>query len=185
MSQATVPTGILTGTYQLDPSHTSVGFSVRHMMFAKVQGAFTLQQGEVRVAEDPLQSSVTASIDARSVDTRDATRDAHLRSADFLDADTYPTLDFRSTAVRPAGDHWQVEGDLTIHGVTRPVTLEVEVTGSGTDPWGNARAGFEAHTTINRSDFGLTWNQALEAGGVLVGDKVTIDIAAEAVYQAS
>jgi polyisoprenoid-binding protein YceI len=185
MSQTTIPAGVLTGTYQLDPSHTSVGFNVRHMMFAKVQGAFSLKEGTVVVAEDPVQSSVTASIDALSIDTRDPNRDAHLRSADFLDAETYPTLDFRSRTVRPAGDNWVVEGDLTIHGVTRPATLEVEVTGAGTDPWGNTRAGFEARTTLNRSDFGLTWNQALEAGGVLVGDKITIDIAAEAVYQAS
>lgn len=183
MSQTTVPTGYQAGTYQLDPSHTHVGFSVRHMMMAKVRGQFTLKSGTVTVAADPAASSVTASIDAASIDTRDGNRDGHLRTADFLDVETFPTLDFRSTAVRPAGDGWEVDGELTIHGVTKPVTLAVETTGAGTDPWGNARVGFEATTSVSRSDFGLTWNQALETGGVLVGDKITIEIATEAVLQ--
>lgn len=169
------------GTYQLDPAHTMAEFVVRHMGLAKVRGRFAELSGTVTVAEAVDESSVQVTIQAASIDTREQDRDTHLRSPDFLDADSFPTLEFRSTAVRSAGSDWQVDGDLTIRDVSRPVTLDVEFDGGAKDPWGNTRVGFSARTEINREDFGLTWNQALETGGWLVGKQVKIDISAEAV----
>ena len=169
------------GTYAIDASHSGVEFSVRHLGLSKVRGRFAAFSGDVTIAEEPTASSVEVSIDIASVDTRDEGRDTHLRGADFFDAEQFPTMTFRSTGVRPAGRDWQVDGELTIRGVTRPVTLDVEFEGSATDPWGNDRIGFSASTEVNREDFGLTWNQALETGGVLVGKKVKIDLAVEAV----
>lgn len=172
------------GTWAIDPSHSTVQFVVRHMMVAKVRGRFASFDGTVTIGEEPSVSSVTASIDAASIDTGDSKRDEHLRSADFLDVEQYPTLAFASRAVRDNGDGtYTVEGDLTIHGSTRPVELALEYLGVSPDPWGGTRAGFEARTEISRKDFGLEWNVALEAGGFLVGDKVQIELGIETVAQ--
>jgi polyisoprenoid-binding protein YceI len=172
------------GSYQLDLSHSSVNLSVRHMMVSKTKGRFADFAGTVTIAEDPLDSSVEVTIQAASIDTRDEARDGHLRSPDFFDVDGHPVISYRSTKVTPAGKStWAVDGDLTVRGVTKPVPLVVSFEGGAADPWGNARIGFEAHTELDREDFGLTWNQALETGGVLVGKSVKIDIEAEAVLQ--
>ena len=168
-------------TYTIDPSHTMAEFVVRHMGLAKIRGRFSDLTGTLTIGENVQDSSVEATIQAASIDTREPDRDTHLRSPDFLDVEQFPTLEFRSTGVRGAGSNWEVEGDLTIHGVTKPVILEVEFEGIGKDPWGNTRAGFTATTEINREDFGLTWNQALETGGWLVGKQVKIEISAETV----
>lgn len=163
-------------TWNFDPSHSTVGFSIRHLVISKVRGRFTKWSGTVVVEGDaPVSAEVV--IDAASIDTAEAQRDAHLRSPDFFDAERFPTIGFKSTGYSDG----QLVGDLTIHGVTRPVTLAVESNGRGKDPWGNERIAFEATTSINRKDFGLTWNQALEAGGVLVGEKVDITLEVQAI----
>jgi polyisoprenoid-binding protein YceI len=170
------------GAYDLDAGHTNVGFVVRHLMVAKTRGRFADVHGSVTIGEDPRESSLQVEIGAASVDTGDDTRDAHLRSADFLDAEQFPVLAYHSRSVRPAGNgHWTVDGDLTVHGVTKPVALDVVFEGGVADPWGNVRAGFSASAEIDREAFGLTWNQALESGGVLVGKKAAIEIEAELV----
>lgn len=172
------------GAYQLDLSHSSVAFSVRHLMVSKTKGRFADFTGTVTIAEDPLESSVEVEIQAASIDTRDETRDGHLRSGDFFDTEAFPTITYRSTSVAPSGKGtWAVEGDLTVRGITRSVPLTVAFEGGALDPWGHARIGFEAHTELDREAFGLVWNQALESGGVLVGKAVKIDIEAEAVQQ--
>ena len=172
------------GDYGLDASHSHVGFSVRHAMVSRTRGRFAEVTGTVHIAEDPVESWVEVDIPVASIDTRDEARDGHLRSADFLDAENHPSLHYRSTKVTPADDRrWIVEGELTVRGVTRPVALEVTFEGGAKDPWGNSRVGFTAHAEVNREDFGLTWNQLLETGGVLVGKQVKIDIEAEAVHQ--
>ena len=172
------------GTYGFDLSHSRVGFVVRHLMVSKVRGQFAQFEGTVVVAENPTDSKVEVAIDAASIDTRDETRDNHLRSADFFEADSNPKLTFASTAVRHVkGNDFEVDGDLTIHGTTKPVTLKVELEGVLTDPWGMSRAGFTASTELDREEWGLTYNQALEAGGVVIGKKITIEIEAEIVKQ--
>ena len=172
--------------WQIDPVHTQVEFEVRHMMFAKVRGRFGTFGGTMvlGVNGEVSDAEVEVVIDAASIDTGHEQRDEHLRSDDFLGVDQYPELRFASTGVREAGDGTlYVTGDLSIHGVTKPVELEVSETGRGTDPWGNERWGFSASTTIDRRDYGLTWNQALETGGVLVGHDVTIELEVQAVPQ--
>jgi polyisoprenoid-binding protein YceI len=165
-----------------DLSHSSVGFSVRHLMVSKVHGRFSTFKGVLELDEEDLtRSRIDVEIDAASLDTREPKRDEHLRSADFLDVAKHPTITFRSTSIERDGGDYRVLGDLTIAGTTRPVTLEVEDAGRVKDPWGGERAGFSARTTIHRKDFGLTWNVALEAGGVLVGDKIEITIELEAI----
>jgi polyisoprenoid-binding protein YceI len=172
------------GTYDLDPSHSHLGFTVRHAMVSKARGRFAEVNGTIHIGDDPRDSSVSVEIPAASIDTRDQQRDDHLRGPDFLDVDRFSALSFRSTSVRPAaGGAWHVEGDLTIRDQTRPVLLEVDFEGGVVDPWGNQRIGFSARAAIDREDFGLTWNQVLEAGGFLVGKKVSIDIEAEATRQ--
>jgi polyisoprenoid-binding protein YceI len=172
------------GTYALDPSHSSVGFSVRHLMVSKTKGRFADFDATVTIADDPLESSVEVEIRVASVDTRDASRDGHLLSPDFFDAEQHPVITYRSTSVTPDGrGGWIVDGDLTVRDVTVAVPLVVSFEGGAVDPWGNARIGFEAHAELDREAFGLTWNQALETGGVLVGKVVKIDIEAEAVKQ--
>ncbi|MCU1483957.1 MAG: polyisoprenoid-binding protein [Actinomycetia bacterium] len=171
------------GTWAIDVSHSSVNFKVKHLGVAKTRGRFTQFEGTVEVAEDPTASTVAVSIDTASVDTHDSGRDEHLRSADFFDVANHPQLTFRSTGVSGKGDSWTLDGDLTIAGVTKPVSLDVEFEGVATDPWGGSRAGFAAKTTVNREDFGLTWNTALEAGGFLVGKNVTIELEVELVKQ--
>jgi polyisoprenoid-binding protein YceI len=169
-----------TGTWNIDTSHASVSFSVKHLMAAKVRGSFKSFSGTIDVADPVEESSVRVSIGAASIDTGAEDRDNHLRSADFLDVENYPTLDFVSTAVRPTSGGYEVDGELTIRGQARPVTLDVEYAGVMQDPWGNEKAIFSASTTINREDWGLTWNAALESGGWLVGKKVVIEIELQA-----
>lgn len=171
------------GRWEIDRSHSSIEFVVRHLMVSKVRGRFGEFSGSLGIAEAPEGSSVEVVIDAASIDTRDGGRDEHLRSPDFLDVAAYPTLSFRSAAVRRAGARWEVDGELTVRGVTRPVTLDVAFEGAATSPWGQQVASFTAGTEIDREDFGLTWNQALEAGGVLVGRKVRIELSIEAIRQ--
>lgn len=174
------------GTYVLDVAHSHVGFSVRHLMVSKTKGEFTDFQGTIVIAEDPLESSVEVEIKTDSVTTRDETRDGHLKSADFFDVENHPVMTYRSTKVTPDGKgRWNVEGELTVRGVTLSVPLSVSFEGGSIDPWGNARIGFEAQTEVDREQFGLTWNQALETGGVLVGKVAKINIEAEAIKQDS
>ena len=171
-------------TWQIDPVHTTVGFSVRHMMISNVRGQFTKVAGTITAKDsDPASVKVEATIDTSSIDTRSADRDADLKSANFLDVAKYPTMTFKSKKIEPAGTgKWKMVGDLTLHGVTKEVTLEVEgPTAPIKDPYGNTRAGASATTKINRKDFGLAWNKALEAGGAVVGDEVTVSIDVEAV----
>jgi polyisoprenoid-binding protein YceI len=177
----TTAAGLVTGTWDIDPSHSEVAFSVRHLMVSKVRGTFSRFQGAIEVADDELASSVVASIEVDSVDTRDAGRDAHLRSADFFDAANHPTMEFRSTGVRAVGDGYVVDGELSLRGVTRPVSLELELNGTTTDPWGGTRAGFSATSTINRRDFGVTFD--IPGDSVVVGDKVGIHLEIEAVLR--
>jgi polyisoprenoid-binding protein YceI len=173
------------GTYAFDAAHTHVGFAVRHMGVSKVRGRFSGVQGTLVVAENPLQSSVSVTIDAATIDTRDETRDNHVRTADFLDVANHPTITFESTSVEAAGkDAWKVSGDLTIRGTTRPVTLDTSLEGVVQDPYGNHRVGFSATTTIDRDEFGVSFGAVMEAGGLVVGKRVTIEIEAEAVLQA-
>ena len=171
------------GTYAIDASHSQAGFLVRHLMVSKVRGAFTGVSGTVTVAEDVNDSTVTVDIDPASIDTRDAGRDEHLRSPDFLGVEEFPALTYASTSLRRDGGDWVLDGDLTIKGVSRPVRLDVEFLGAVTDPWGGSRLGFSAKGELDREDWGLTWNQALETGGVVVGKKVTLEIEAELVRQ--
>jgi polyisoprenoid-binding protein YceI len=172
------------GHWAFDPSHSSVEASVRHLGLSRVRGRFGSFTGAVDVAERPEDSSVQVSIDAGSVDTREPARDEHLRSPDFLDVAAHPTIDFRSTEVTGGGGHWQVRGDLTLRGTTRPVTLDVAFEGVENDPWGGSRAAFSARTELDREEFGLTWNQVLESGGLLVGKKVRIELEIEVIRAA-
>jgi polyisoprenoid-binding protein YceI len=175
---------LVPGTWNIDPSHSEVSFSVRHLMVSKVRGAFTRFSGAVTTAEDPSLASVEATIEMDSVDTRDERRDAHLRSADFFDAERHPVMTYRSSAVRPDQDGYVVEGELTLRGVTRPVELKLDLNGVTADPWGGTRAGFSATTEINRRDFGIDITMPLESGGVVVGDKVTVNLEMEVALQA-
>ena len=182
MSQTAPLTSQQTSTWNIDPVHSTAEFKVKHMMIANVKGTFSKVSGALTFDESDLtKSKVEASIEAASIDTRDDQRDAHLRSADFLDVENYPQLSFASTSVKKAGNgKLSVEGDLTIRGVTRTVDFAVEgPTPPAKDPWGNVRVAISATTKINRKDFGLTWNAALETGGILVGDHVTITLEAE------
>ncbi len=172
------------GTWALDPSHSSVAFSVRHLGLSKVRGRFSSFTGDVVIAEDPTRSSVDVAIEVTSIDTRDEKRDEHLRTNDFFDAETYPTIRFVSTDVSRDGDDWAITGDLTIKDVTKPVTVVFEQTGSAKDPFGNTRVGFEGETTVNRKDWGLTWNAALETGGVLVSEKIKLEFDVSAIRNA-
>ena len=172
------------GTYALDASHTSVEFIARHLMISKVRGKFTDVVGTVTIAAAPEDSAVDVSIAAASVSSGDTARDDHLRSADFFDVATYPTIGFRSTAVGHVNDErWRVTGDLTVRDVTRPVTLDVEFEGATETPFGDSRIGFSATAELDREDFGLTWNVAIETGGVVVGKKIRLEFAVEAVKQ--
>lgn len=182
-----LPLEQLEGVWKIDPSHTTVQFAVKHMAFTTVRGRFNAVQGTITLRGGDLASAtVEAEIDAASVETGDAQRDQHLRSADFFDVERFPKLTFRSTQIRPLGDgRFAVVGALTIRDVTREISLEASFDGAGKDPWGNLRAGFSATTAISRKDFGLTWNQVLETGGVLVSDEVKITLELEAIKQAA
>ena len=176
----------LSGTYTLDPAHTRIGFVARHAMVTTVRGAFNEFEGTaVLDGANPANSRVEVTINAASIDTRNAQRDEHLRSNDFLAMQEYPKITFTSTGVRLAGETtFEVTGDLTIKGVTNPVTIPFTFEGAAKDPFGNQRAGFEGSVTINRKDYGVTWNAALEGGGVLVSDKVTLEFEVSAVKNA-
>jgi polyisoprenoid-binding protein YceI len=172
------------GDWHLDPVHTTVEFIARHLMVSKVRGKFHGVTGKIHISDDPLGSWAEVTIDPASVETGDEKRDEHLRSPDFFDVERYPEITFRSTRVEgDSPDGFRLEGDLTVHGVTRPVTLDVEYLGWTSDPWGGRRAGFSATTEVDREDFGLTWNVALETGGVLVGKKTKLELEIEAVKQ--
>jgi polyisoprenoid-binding protein YceI len=169
--------------YEIDPTHSSVHFSVRHLMVSNVRGEFTKVTGTIQFdPQNPANSSVKATIDATSISTRDEQRDAHLKGADFLDVEKFPTITFQSKQAEAHGDGGKVTGDLTIHGVTREITLDVEGPGQEiNDPWGKQRIGASATAKLSRKDFGLTWNAALETGGVVVGDEVKITLDIEAI----
>jgi polyisoprenoid-binding protein YceI len=173
----------LAGTYKLDPAHTRIGFVARHAMVTKVRGSFNEFDGSGYFdAENPSNSKLALTIKAASVDTRNPDRDGHLRSGDFLDVESYPDITFVSTSAEQLDDsHFRVTGDLTVKGVTRSVAADLELTGAAVDPFGNQRIGLEGRATVNRKDFGLTWNVALEAGGVLVSDKVTLEFEVSAI----
>lgn len=178
MATATATPAAVT-TWNIDPAHSAAEFKVKHMMISNVKGSISGIKGSLTLDEaNPARSSVSAGIDVDTLSTGDAQRDSHLKSADFFDAAKYPEMTFQSTSVKHSGDgEYAVTGDLTIHGVTKPVTFAVEGPGaSGKDPWGNTRIGLSATTKINRKDFGLTWNAALETGGVLVGEDVTLTL---------
>jgi polyisoprenoid-binding protein YceI len=175
---------IPTGTWTIDPSHSEVGFSVRHLAVSKVKGQFESFDGTLTIAADPLQSTVEASIDLSSITTRDAQRDEHLRSGDFFNVDASPKMTFRSTAVTPSGSDYKLVGDLTIKDVTKPVELELEFNGISPDPWGGTRSGFSATGEINRKDFGIDFNIPLDGGGFVIGDKIKLFLEVEAILQA-
>ena len=179
-TETTIP-GYVAGTWTIDPVHSEIGFTVRHMMVSKVRGKFNRFSGDIVTAENPFDSRVSASIDLESIDTANADRDNHVRSADFFEVETYKTMTFRSTGLRVDGDGYVLDGELTLKGVTRPVSLELELGGFGPDPYGNTRAGFSASGEIKRSDFGVDFNAVLETGGLVVSDKVTIHLEIEAV----
>lgn len=184
MSTTAATTPALT-TWSIDPAHSHVEFAVKHMMISTVKGRFAVVRGTVRTDEaNPANSDVNIEIDVDSIDTREAQRDAHLKSADFFDIEKFPKITFKSTRITDvSGDNFKLTGDLSIHGVTRPITLDVTSEGRGKDPWGGERAGFSATGKIKRSEFGLTWNQVLEAGGILVGDDIKINLDVEVVKQ--
>jgi len=175
--------GYVAGTWDIDPVHTEIGFSVRHMMVSKVRGKFTEYTASLTTAENPLESHAEAEIDLSSITTGIEQRDNHLRSSDFFDVETSPKMTFVSTGIRAKGDDFLVDGDLTIRGITKPITLTVEVGGFGPDPYGGYRCGFSARGEINRHDWGVNWNSAIEGGGVVVGDKVTLMVEVEAILK--
>jgi polyisoprenoid-binding protein YceI len=175
--------GYIAGAWAIDPIHSDVSFTVRHMMVSKVRGRFARFEGQIVTGENPADSTVTASIDLTSIDTNNAQRDDHIRSADFFEVETYPTMTYTSTGVRQDGDDLILDGDLTLKGVTRPVPLRLELNGFGPDAFGGTRAGFTATAEINRRDFGVNFNAALETGGAVVADKIAIHLEIEAVLQ--
>ena len=179
---ASIP-GYIAGTWDIDPVHSDVSFTVRHMMVSKVRGRFRTFSGEIVTGEDVTASSVTATIDATSIDTGEEKRDEHIRSADFFEVENHPQWTFRSTGVRADGEDLALDGELTIKGVTRPVTLELEVNGFGPDAYGGTRAGFSASTTIDRNDFGVDIKMPLDGGGVVVSDKVQINLEIQGVLR--
>jgi len=176
--------GYKVGTWVVDTAHSEVGFSLKHLMISKVRGKFETFQATIVTPENPLEASVTASAEVASVSTNEPNRDAHLRTGDFFEAEKYPTIDFVSTGVRVDGGDFKVDGNLTMHGVTNRVTFDFDFGGFGSDPYGNYKAGATATTVVNREDFGLSYNAALETGGVLLGEKVTITLDLQATLQA-
>jgi polyisoprenoid-binding protein YceI len=180
MTTTLIPNYVV-GTWTIDPVHTEIGFVARHLMVTKVRGKFEKYTASITTAENPLDSRFEVEVDLSSITTGNDQRDDHLRSADFFDADNNPKMTFRSTAIRPAGDDYEVDGELTIRGITKLVTLKLEFGGIGPDPWGGTRLGVSLGGVINRHDFGVSFNAVIEGGGVVVSDKVTIAIEAEAV----
>jgi polyisoprenoid-binding protein YceI len=178
--------GYVAGTWAIDPVHSEVSFTVRHMMVSKVRGRFDTFEGTIVTGADPLSSTVTASVDLSSINTGQEQRDAHIRSADFFEVEKHPFMTFASTGVRAEGDHFLLDGDLTLKGVTKPTTFKLEVNGFGPDAYGGTRVGFSATTEINRMEFGVSFNGPIPGvpGGVAVSDKVTINLEIEGVLQA-
>jgi polyisoprenoid-binding protein YceI len=176
----------LTGTYAIDPSHSRLGFVARHAMVTKVRGAFNDFEGTIDIdGEAPANSSAEVTIEVASIDTRNEDRDGHLRSNDFFDPEQYPQITFATTAIEQLDEgNYRVTGDLTIKGTTKPVTIDFEYNGAATDPFGNERIGFEGAVTVNRKDWGVNWNAALDTGGVLVSEKVTLEFEISAIKQA-
>jgi polyisoprenoid-binding protein YceI len=185
MSTTTIPT-IATGTYAIDPTHSRIGFVARHAMVTKVRGSFNEFDGSGYFdTENPASSNLQLTIKAASIDTRNADRDGHLRSNDFFDMETYPEITFASTTVEQVDtENYRVTGALTIKGVTKPVTVDFEYSGTAVDPYGNQRIGLDGKTTINRKDWGVNWNAALETGGVLVSEKITLEFEVSAIRTA-
>jgi polyisoprenoid-binding protein YceI len=177
--------GYVAGTWTIDPVHSEVSFVVRHMMVSKVRGRFDKFEGTIVTAADPLRSLVEAAVDLGSVNTGEANRDNHIRSADFFEVEKHPVMTFRSTGLRAEGDGFLLDGDLTLRGTTRPVTLRLEVNGFGPDAYGGTRAGFSATGEINRTDFGVSYNGPIPGGGVAVSEKVTIHLEIEGVLSTS
>jgi polyisoprenoid-binding protein YceI len=173
--------GYEAATWNIDPAHSEVGFSVRHMMVSKVRGRFTTFSGQLVTAADPTQSSVTAEIDLASINTGQEQRDAHIKSADFFEVETYPTMTYKSTGVRVEDGEYVLDGDLTLKGVTKSVPLHLELNGFGPDPYGGTRAGFTATGELNRGDFNVSFNAPMANGGVVVGDKISLHLEIEAV----
>lgn len=173
--------GLEAGTWEVDASHSSVEFTARHLMVSKVRGRFTSFTGTIEVGDDPLQSSVRATVDLASVETHDEKRDGHLRSPDFFDVENHPQMTLVSTGIRPDGDDFVLSADVTVRGVTRPVDFRLEFNGVERDPWGGTRAGFTATAEVNRRDWGLEWNVPLDGGGLLVSEKVKMTLEVQAV----
>ncbi len=171
-----IPNGLTTGTWTLDSSHSEIGFTVRHAGISKVRGTFDNVDAVINVADNIESSGVQATVKTESFNSKDANRDAHVKGPDFFDIEQFPEMTFTSTSVSGSGETYVLSGDLTIRGVTKPVEFDTEFNGVAVDPFGATRAGFSAQTVISRKDFGLTYNAALEAGGVLIGDKVTISV---------
>jgi polyisoprenoid-binding protein YceI len=183
-STATTIPGYMTGTWTIDPVHSEIGFSARHLMVSKVRGKFGNFSGQIVTAQDPFKSSATAEIDLKSITTGNDQRDEHLRSADFFEVETYPTMTYRSTGARFEDGNYILDGELTLKGITRKVPLVLELNGFGPDPYGGTRAGFTASGELNRSDFNVSFNAPLQNGGVVVGDKITLHLEIEAVLAA-
>ncbi len=181
---ATEIPGYVAGTWTIDPVHSEIGFSARHLMVSKVRGKFGNFSGQIVTAEDPFKSSATAEIDLKSITTGNDQRDEHLRSADFFEVETYPTMTYRSAGARFEDGNYILDGDLTLKGITRRVPLVLELNGFGPDPYGGTRAGFTASGELNRSDFNVSFNAPLQNGGVVVGDKITLHLEIEAVLAA-
>jgi len=186
-TDTTTPTATATATYSIDPTHSRIGFAARHAMVTKVRGSFNDFEGSGYFdAENPAASNLQLTIQAASIDTRNADRDGHLRSNDFFDMETYPTITFTSTSVEALdADTYRVTGDLTIKDVTKPVTIDFDVAGTAVDPYGNTRLGLDGSVVVNRKDWGVNWNAALEAGGVLVSEKVTLEFEVPAILTAA
>lgn len=178
--ESSVLPGYISGTWDIDPAHSHVGFVARHLMVSKVRGSFTRLEGQIVTAADPLESSASATIDMDSLSTGNETRDSDVKGENFLDVASHPTMTYRSTGVRSDGDGFVLDGELTLKGVTHPVELSVEVNGFGPDPYGGTRAGFSATGVINRSDYGITANMVLPTGGVMVSEKIELSIEIEA-----
>jgi len=175
--------GYTAGTWAIDAVHSAVSFSVRHLMVSKVRGSFRTFEGTLTTAENPAESSVTATIDLSSIDTNNADRDAHIRSADFFEVEKFPTMTYRSTGLRGDGADFVLDGELDLHGVVKSVPLKLELNGFGPDPYGGTRVGFSATTEISRNDFGVDIHMPLDGGGVVIGDKISITLEIEAVLQ--
>ena len=183
-STTTALPGYIAGTWTLDKIHSTVSFTARHLMVSKVRGRFVDFDAEIVTAQNPLESWFTATVDLASIDTDNPDRDAHIRSTDFFEVEKYPTMTYKSTEIRPVGDHFVVDGELTLHGVTRPVALNLEVNGfQAQTPFGDTRAGFSASTEVDRRDFGIVFNMPLDGGGVVVGDKIQVEVEVEAILE--